>query len=46
MPEGSELKDVPAESVGTKVQQVVRTPGVTQVECIKQSDGNWTIRAS
>ncbi len=40
----TEIKDVPPEKVGTKVRQVVQT-GATRIECIKQDDGNWTIRA-
>ncbi len=41
----TEIKDVPPEKVGTKVGQVVRT-GATKIECTKQDDGKWTIRAS
>jgi hypothetical protein len=41
----TEIKDVPTEKVGTKVQQVVQT-GATKIECTKQDDGKWTIRAS
>ncbi len=48
MPKGTaptEVKDVPPEKVGTKVGQVVQT-GATKIECTKQNDGKWTIRAS
>jgi hypothetical protein len=45
MPEPTELKDVPANMVGTKVQQAINT-GATKIECVRQDDGKWTIRAS
>jgi hypothetical protein len=41
----TEIKDVPPEKVGTKVRQVVQT-GATKIQCTKQDDGKWTIRAS
>jgi hypothetical protein len=45
MPEPTVIKDVPADKVGTNVQQAVQT-GATQIECTKQDNGKWTIRAS
>lgn len=45
MPEPTELKDVPANIVGTKVQQAINT-GATKIECVKQNDSKWTIRES
>jgi hypothetical protein len=41
----TEVKDVPPEKVGTKVRQLVQT-GASKIECTKQDDGKWTIRAS
>lgn len=43
--QSTEIKDVPPKKVGVKVQQVVDTGG-TAIECTKQENGNWTIRAS
>jgi hypothetical protein len=45
MPEPTEIKNVPANIVGTKVQQFINT-GATKIECVQQNDRNWTIRAS
>jgi hypothetical protein len=45
MAQPTELKDVPNGIVGTKVQQVIGA-GAVKVECVRQLDGNWTIRAS
>ena len=45
MLEPTEITDVPAEKVGENVQQLVTT-GASIIACTKQSDGNWTIRAS
>jgi hypothetical protein len=45
MAQATELKDVPKGIVGTKVQQVIDA-GAVKVECVQQSDGKWTIRAS
>jgi hypothetical protein len=44
-PEPTELKDIPAAAVGSTVQQLVLT-GATKIECTKQDNGKWTIRAS
>ena len=47
MAQPTELKDVAKGIVGTKVQQVIDADaGTVKVECVKQSDGKWTIRAS
>ena len=39
-----ELKDVPADQVGTIVGQLVGA-GNSKIECEKQVDGKWTIRS-
>ncbi len=41
----TEVPNVPQGQVGAEVQALVDS-GATQVECTKQPDGNWTIRAS
>ncbi len=44
MPNDS-IKDVPAEDVGEQVQQLVDSEEVTEIKCIPQSNGKWTISA-
>ena len=48
MPNGlpNEITDVPEDSVGTQVQQLVYTGVVTRIECEKQANGRWTIRSN
>ncbi len=41
----TEIKDLPRKDVGVKVQQCIQT-GAAKIECIKQDNGKWTIRAS
>jgi hypothetical protein len=45
MPDPTELKNVPPEKVARKVGQLIRS-GATTIRCVKQNNGNWTIRAS
>ncbi len=45
MPDPTEVTDIPAEDVGTLVKQLINTQA-KKIECVKQDDGNWTIRAS
>lgn len=45
MPNVTEVNGVPEDHVGSEVQQLIDA-GATQVECEKQPDGSWTIRAS
>lgn len=40
----SEVKNVPRDRVGFQVQQAIYA-GATKVECIKQDNGKWTVRA-
>jgi hypothetical protein len=44
MPSVTELKNVPRDRVGFEVQQAIYA-GAVKVECEKQSNGKWTIRA-
>ena len=45
MPEETEIEGISEAEVGEKVQQLVETEA-EKIECIKQTDGTWTIRAS
>ena len=45
MPEVTEVHGVPEDRVGSEVQGLIFA-GATKVECEKQPDGRWTIRAS
>jgi hypothetical protein len=45
MPGMTEVQGVPENRVGSEVQALVFA-GATKIECEKQPDGNWTIRAS
>jgi hypothetical protein len=45
MQDVTEVKGISENRVGTEVQQLVFA-GATKVECEKQPDGRWTIRAS
>ena len=45
MPNVTEVNGIPESRIGSEVQQVIDA-GATKVECEKQSDGTWTIRAS
>jgi hypothetical protein len=44
MAEMTELRNVPRDRVGNEVQQAIYA-GATKVECEKQPDDMWTLRA-
>jgi len=45
-PSITELKNEDSENVGKKVQQVIDAgAGVKRIECTRQENGKWTIRA-
>ena len=45
MPDVTEVHGVSENRVGLEVQELIFA-GATKVECEKQPDGSWTIRAS
>lgn len=45
MPGPTRVPGLPDDRVGAEVQQLIDT-GATKIECEKQADGSWTIRAS
>lgn len=45
MPDVTEVTGVPENQVGTEIQTVIDS-GATRIQCEKQPDGSWTIRAS
>jgi hypothetical protein len=44
MPAPTEIKDLPPDKVTENVDQLIQT-GAEEINCIKQSNGKWTIRA-
>ncbi len=45
MADVDELTEVPSDRVGFQVQQAIYA-GATNIECVQQADGKWTIRVS
>lgn len=45
MPEPTEIRNLPVEKVAENVDQLI-VVGAKDIRCIKQDDGDWTIRAS
>ena len=45
MPGVTEVRGIPESQVPTEVQQLIFV-GATKIQCEKQADGRWTIRAS
>lgn len=45
IPSPTQLPDVPPNQVGSIVQQLIASRA-TNIQCLKQSNGNWTITAA